>query len=93
LKTETELMQKHLDNELYFQQIKRMSNQYTLLTLNVGVAPLNMMIDYYIKQGTLKPFVADTLKRQLALKTDINKCDVFLYWSSEIKDFLIKPVL
>jgi len=81
---EISIVQNQIDNNIYFQQEKHMGPEHTLITLNLGVAPISMIIDYYEKSGTLKPFVAAALKRQLSLKTDISKCDVFLYWTTSI---------
>ena len=54
------------------------------MTLYVGVAPVRTIIDFYEKSKTLIPQAAEALKRQLELRTDINKCRPFLYWSSAI---------
>jgi len=86
---EIKIMQQHIDNELYFQQVIKSHPAYLEITLNLGVAPVTTIIEYYVKAGTLKPYVADALKRQLSFKTDINKCDVFLYYSVDAR----KPFL
>lgn len=84
---EIQIMQQHIDKEIYFQQAVNSNEKHVSLTLNLGVATIATIIDYYEKTITLRPFVSAALKRQLAFKTDISKCDAFLYWSAA----LVKP--
>jgi len=85
MQPDLQIIQKQIDNELYFQQRKHISGEYTLLTLNLCVASIKTIIDYYEQSKTLLPYAATALKRQLELKTDINHCCVFLNLTSKVE--------
>ena len=85
LVTEIETMQKHIDNEIYFQQYIHSNAEHHLFTLNIGVTTIDQLINYYEKSKTLQPHSATALKTQLNLSMDINKCYAFLYWTVELK--------
>lgn len=80
IKPETEKIQNIISQQLHFQQLINSTDNWFNIYLNLGICSINTLVDYYEKSGNLLPFVADSLKKKLALKTDIDKCDAFLFF-------------
>jgi len=76
---ETELFQKHIDNQMYFRQVINSDKDCYNAQIRVGVCSIKTMAHYFGKSKILLPFVADALKKKLAMHTDINKSEAFLY--------------
>ena len=81
---ELKVMQQYLDNIIYFQHTINSSEEYHLLTLNLGIAPITGIIDYYEKSSNLLPSGATALKQQLSRQIDIDNCSAFLFFSADI---------
>jgi len=76
---ETELFQKHIDSQMYFRQVINSDKDCFNAQIRVGVCSIKTMAHYFGKSKILLPFVADALKKKLAMHTDINKSEAFLY--------------
>jgi len=90
LMPETETFQKHIDGQMYFQQVINSDSSTFKAQLRVGVCSVRTLAQYFGKSKILLPFVAEALEKKLALHTDLNKCDVFLYLSGA--EQINKPV-
>lgn len=80
IKSEIIRFQSNIDDELYFQQIINSDEESFSIRVRLGISSIDTMISFYEKSGLLLPFVAEALKKNLSLKTDLNLCEVFLYF-------------
>jgi len=79
IKPETEMFQQSIDKQIYFQQAINAVGNFVYYRLNVGIASVATIIDYYRESNILLPFVYEALKKNLSLHMDMNSCDVFFY--------------
>jgi hypothetical protein len=79
IKPETEMFQQSIDKQIYFQQAINAVGNFVYYSLNVGIASVATIIDYYRESNILLPFVYEALKKNLSLHMDMNSCDVFFY--------------
>jgi hypothetical protein len=81
IKPETAIFQKHIDNELYLQQIINSNENVFNLQLRAAVTSIENLTRFYETNGIMIPYLADALRKELALRTDLNKCRMILYWT------------
>lgn len=88
-KTITGLYQQHIGNLLpaiqekieqqLFIQLTRNTYQNFGLKLNMGIASVSAMIDYFPHSGIVPPEVADAARRILDRETDLSRSELFFY--------------
>ena len=81
LKPLREVIQKKLDDQIYFQQMKNSTDDSREIEIRAGVSSLNLIIDFIGTSGILPPFIANAMKQNLGLQKDLDKCEMFLDFS------------
>jgi len=78
LKPLRESIQKKLNDQMYFQQIKNSTDDSRELEIRASVSSLDLIIDYFSTSDILLPFIATAMKQNLSLQKDLDKCEMFL---------------
>ena len=81
LKPLREVIQKKLDDQIYFQGMKNSTDDSREIEIRADVSSLNLIIDFIGSSGILPPFIANAIKQNLALQKDLDKCEMFLDFS------------
>ena len=74
-----ETIQQEINNDLYIRQALQSSPPSAKIKVLLGITSLKGMVDYYEKSEITKPYVADTIRRNMEREADISTSGLFFY--------------
>lgn len=79
ISNEKKKAQELIDNNLFIQKIINSGDNTNKLCFKIAFCTANTLIDYYEKDNTLLPFVAQSLKELIAKTEDLNSYQMVFY--------------
>ncbi len=79
ISTEIENAQGIIDNNIFIQKLINSGNNSSKLCFRMAICTTNTLIDYYEKDKTLLPFVAQSLKELISKTEDLNSYQMVFY--------------
>ena len=80
----TEAFQKAVNNEIYFQHTFNSQEKLLYLDFKVAVTSIEHITHFYESNRIMIPYLAEALRKELSLKTDINKSYVIAYPDNQV---------
>ncbi len=83
IKTEAKVLQKTIDEQMYFRQAINAGENVSYYQLNAGICSIATLTEFYRDTNVLIPFVYEALLKKLSIESGIEKNYVFLYINTD----------
>ncbi len=73
-------LQKRIDDEIYLQQLVHSWDKSLYYEVHASIFSISQIVGLYERNGTIPAFIGEALRKNISLQTDINNCDLVLFW-------------
>ena len=85
-------IQEQIDNQVYIKKEMNSGSLFLNMHIYLGICKIKSIPEYYCEAEVIKPFVINSINKNIEIKSNLNKSQVFIYMKPEeksIHEFLV----